>query len=438
MTTKIIHYRNSFVDIIDDSMRILMDPWVNNANHGAWSGTKNGAKYIFKTLSENPIKYIYISHLHTDHYDKEFISKLAKNNKHKIYIIVKKFKDQRFKKKILSEKIKNTKVLEFNSYEKIALSDKSSFWILPQLSASNTPNYLVNYDLDTSCIFKNKDVSIFNQVDNPYSIQDINKLKTAFKKNNLPKNFDVSFISYCAASAYPQNFININRDKIRKNLIKNRLIKFFEISKKINSKYVVPAGGSYKLDKDFSYLNKFKAIPDFKFISNFKKNNNYKTNLVDTKKKFFYFNSKFEFKDTDFKNCFEAKIQKNKISYPKCKKFNKEMILKDLYNVEKNLAEWKKNIYNKCSTAVHLYISKDSIKIKKKPSKKDFPIKHVINFGNIKNKKNTLKILINYKLLYAFINSKISYNEIETHLLYSRKPDRYEPDIHFWMNLYKF
>ena len=98
MTTKIIHYRNSFVDIIDDSTRILMDPWVNNANHGSWSGTKNGAKYIFETLKENPIKYIYISHLHTDHYDKEFISKLAKKNKHKIYIIVKKFRDQRFKK----------------------------------------------------------------------------------------------------------------------------------------------------------------------------------------------------------------------------------------------------------------------------------------------------------------------------------------------------
>ena len=98
----------------------------------------------------------------------------------------------------------------------------------------------------------------------------------------------------------------------------------------------------------------------------------------------------------------------------------------------------EKNIYNKCSTTVHLYISKDSIKIKKKPSQKDFPIKHVINLGNNKNKKNILKFFLNYKLLYAFINSKISYNEIETHLLYSRKPNRYEPDIHFWMNLYKF
>ena len=41
-------------------------------------------------------------------------------------------------KKFLSEKIKNIKVLEFNSYEKIPLSSKSSFWILPQLSASNS------------------------------------------------------------------------------------------------------------------------------------------------------------------------------------------------------------------------------------------------------------------------------------------------------------
>ena len=97
------------------------------------------------------------------------------------YILLLKNLEIKDLKKILSEKIKNIKVLEFNSYEKIPLSSKSSFWILPQLSASNSPNYLINYDLDTSCIFKNKDVSIFNQVDNPYSIQDINKLKMAFK-----------------------------------------------------------------------------------------------------------------------------------------------------------------------------------------------------------------------------------------------------------------
>ena len=46
MTTKIIHYRNFFVDIIDDSTRILMDPWVNNANHGSWSGTKMSQIYF--------------------------------------------------------------------------------------------------------------------------------------------------------------------------------------------------------------------------------------------------------------------------------------------------------------------------------------------------------------------------------------------------------
>ena len=52
MSTIIKNYRNSFVDVQNEELRILMDPWINTANDGAWAGC-NGLKYIIKSLKKN-------------------------------------------------------------------------------------------------------------------------------------------------------------------------------------------------------------------------------------------------------------------------------------------------------------------------------------------------------------------------------------------------
>ena len=59
MSTTIKNHRNSFVDIQNEELRILMDPWINTANEGSWAGS-NGLKYIIKTLKKN-LLIIFIS-----------------------------------------------------------------------------------------------------------------------------------------------------------------------------------------------------------------------------------------------------------------------------------------------------------------------------------------------------------------------------------------
>ena len=73
-----------------------MDPWVNTANEGSWAGTKNGSKFLFESLKEKQVDFIYISHLHTDHFDKKFLNYL-KNHQKKFMLIDKKFKDNNLK-----------------------------------------------------------------------------------------------------------------------------------------------------------------------------------------------------------------------------------------------------------------------------------------------------------------------------------------------------
>jgi L-ascorbate metabolism protein UlaG (beta-lactamase superfamily) len=81
MATVVKNYRNSFIEVINEEIRILMDPWVTTANEGSWAASKNGDNYIFDSLKTKEVDYIYISHLHTDHFDLKFLKKLKKKQK---------------------------------------------------------------------------------------------------------------------------------------------------------------------------------------------------------------------------------------------------------------------------------------------------------------------------------------------------------------------
>ena len=69
MTTTVKHYRNSFLDIENKDLKFFYrSVWLNTANEGSWAGSKSGEKLIFKSLKKKEIDFIYISHLHTDHF----------------------------------------------------------------------------------------------------------------------------------------------------------------------------------------------------------------------------------------------------------------------------------------------------------------------------------------------------------------------------------
>jgi len=208
------HYRNSFIDIIDNDIRILMDPWVNTANEGAWAPSKNGKKFILKSQAQKNIDYIYISHLHTDHFDKKFLIDLYNNQKNEIKIIIKKFDRNPLCNQLLKI-FKKSQIIEIDEFKKFKLSKNSYITILPQLSASNTPSDLIKYDLDTSCIYESNNVKIFNQVDNPYSEKDIKYILRKLKTINIKNDFDICFLPYCA---YKEKVLDINEVQIQGTL----------------------------------------------------------------------------------------------------------------------------------------------------------------------------------------------------------------------------
>ena len=92
---QITHYCNSFISAAVNKTLIVCDPWVGSTDITAWLSypiCKNGVN-ILNDLTPN---FIYISHLHSDHFDTNLLSKF-KNKK--VRIIIKRYSDQRLKKK---------------------------------------------------------------------------------------------------------------------------------------------------------------------------------------------------------------------------------------------------------------------------------------------------------------------------------------------------
>ena len=440
MTTTVKHYRNSFIDIENKKIRILIDPWVNTANEGSWAGTKNGNKFVFESLKEKQVDFIYISHLHTDHFDKKFLKDLKNHQKKKFKLIIKKFKDNRLKNHLISCGFNKEQIIDIKEFEVLNLSEKTKFIILPQESSSNTPSHYIKYDLDTSCVYIDENVRLYNQVDNAYSVTDLKKIMKKLKKI-IDIKFDLAFIPYCAASEFPQSFINLNRKKEKIEVISSRIKKFIDIGESIDCNTVIPAGGSYHLDNIFSKLNNYLAVPEFRVINNlFNKYKSRKFKIVDTNKNFFLANNyKIVPKKNFFTKYFKSQLSSDKrnIGYNKIRnKFSAEKISNILKKLERKLPDFKKNLYNKTNTEIEINVWNKQPLLIKNLKRKEPKIKHKVFFD--KRKKIQLKVHLYYKLLLGIIYNQVSWNEVQNHCLFERRPNKYDPDTVMWLNLYKF
>src|SRR3990167_6539463 len=67
---KLTHYHNACVKVETSTKSILCDPWFSSAYYGTW---KPARKFDNPIQTIGPVEYIWISHIHPDHYDPEFL-----------------------------------------------------------------------------------------------------------------------------------------------------------------------------------------------------------------------------------------------------------------------------------------------------------------------------------------------------------------------------
>ncbi len=439
---EIIHYCNSFISIKVNKTTIACDPWVGTTNDNAWLSYpiyKDGLK-IIQNLKPN---FIYISHLHCDHFDPDLLKKCNKN----ITIIIKKFDDQRLKKKI--EKLGFTKVLEYFPWKKIKLNSDINISIIPQIT-NNSENESndIDYDLDTAIIIQSNVTKkiFFNNVDNPLSVKDYRYINNFIKKKFKSK-INISCMPVGSASEYPQCFLNINRRKEKIRVIKQCLSQVKKKLKIIKPEVFFPAGGSYIIPGKYSPLNNYIARPDFKVIEKTLKIKNCKIVNIQARQKIVANSSDINFEKLKLIIKRDSKINliktysKLKYKYQKIRdNYSMNDLDKTFNTAVENYKERLNKMNIKSSWTINFYLYKNLLLNKKK--KVDHNKSKLIKNYTVEYYSSTKK---NYSKLYCYLDIDLFYKMLNrvhpwnpvlsgSMVLFERKPNKFDPDVPFSLN----
>ena len=249
------HLANSFLKVSGNNHTLVCDPWQGTANMGSW--------HSFPIFNKNDLynfvrdaDTVYISHLHSDHFDAKFLTESELINKR---FLIKDFNNNHLVSRLRKLGIEN--IIEAKPFTKVVLENDFEIMIFPQLN-SNTSAIKddVNYDLDTSIAIKTKDTVFFNQVDNPLTAKNMELIKGEI--NRSFGNIDLACFCCGAASDYPQCYINIEREEEKEIIVSSYLDKIQSYNQILKPKFFFPAGGGYVHPGRMAALNSYIAHPD--------------------------------------------------------------------------------------------------------------------------------------------------------------------------------
>ncbi len=237
----------------------MCDPWMGKANTGGW---QSFPEYLPDQLAQylDDVQYVYISHLHDDHFHPETLKVLG--------LLDREFVIKRFKSPVMRERLKKIGVAHIHELESFSVKRLGPFEIaiIPQIT-SNSSNLHddVNFEMDTSIVLKADKRVFFNQVDNPLSSSDFSKVRD-WITTNFGK-VDIACFMCGAASEYPHLFIGIDQADEKRRIVESSLNKLIGCLELFDPTFYFSAGGTYLIPGLLSNLGKNIAQPSFLEIS---------------------------------------------------------------------------------------------------------------------------------------------------------------------------
>ena len=245
---KVRYLYSACVEIETPKLRILCDPWFSEgAFDGSWY------HYPWKKNPLNIIKkpdLIYISHIHSDHYDPDFLKKINKKFG-KIKIIIADFKNNYLLKRIKFDK------LEAEPIRSLKLKNVN-INIIPNETDDGS-------DIDSAIVVSYKQRTILSLVDCVYNRVFANKLKKIV--SSYTNELDLLLVPHSGANNFPHTYF----DNLKQKNVLQRLSQIKKLSnfsrytnwcKLFKSKYHLPFAGKYLIGgKNFLY-NKFYGVAD--------------------------------------------------------------------------------------------------------------------------------------------------------------------------------
>ena len=271
---KLTFFQSSAVMIETKGVKILCDPWlVDGELYGSWN---HYPPIDFQPQNFNDVDFIYLSHIHQDHFSKKSLSKLNKD----IPVII-----HNFENKILRENIKEMgfKVNELNHNDRTHLKNQVFINIL---AADNCdPSICYKYfgcapleskygstSIDTMSVIDDQDNVLVNTNDCPFELS----FTAATTLNEKYSKIDMLLVGYTSASAYPQCFTLSEAEKIREKerMQQDFLKKAENYVNLFEPNYFMPFAGRYTLAGKLAPLNDYRGVTElddaFSYFTNSK------------------------------------------------------------------------------------------------------------------------------------------------------------------------
>lgn len=242
--------------------RILCDPWlIDGAYYGSWC---NFPPIELEDYDLSNLDFIYISHIHPDHFDPRTMERIDKNTP----VLIHRYHQNFLKRNI--ERI-GFKVIELENAVTFEVSEKTKIIIY---AADNCDPKICgrmfgcidkdingSMQLDSLCVITDEDFILVNTNDCPYEIaeQALNQVKQRHPK------IDFALVGYTSASLYPHCMINYDNEQMQLGIQKARvrgLTNAVKTLEKLQPMAYLPFAGTYILGGENYKKNKYLPIPE--------------------------------------------------------------------------------------------------------------------------------------------------------------------------------
>jgi UDP-MurNAc hydroxylase len=259
---KITKYGSATVLIETGGVSILCDPWLTDgAYFGSWC---NFPPINLDECDFSNVDFVYISHIHPDHFDPKTMALVNK----KALVLIHRY-HQKFLKASIERLGFNVIELEngkpFDMLGKLNISifaaDDCDPSICGNLFGCITTEIKGSMQLDSLCVIDDGQHIVVNTNDCPYGIAK-NTLKRI--KKNFP-TIDFALVGYTSASLYPHSMIDYSNDEkiagVEHAKLKG-LMSGLNSLKELKPKYYMPFAGTYIIGGANYNKNKFLPIPE--------------------------------------------------------------------------------------------------------------------------------------------------------------------------------
>lgn len=257
------YIKSACVVIGHAGVRILCDPWLTDGiYYGSW--------YHYPPLTVTPedfsdVDYIYVSHVHPDHFDTETLKRLPKS----IPILIHDF-EEKFLMRIL-EKLGFTSIREIAHGEQVTLKGDIKMEILaadgcnPILCGKFFGCSLAvpgsrTKQIDTLAVFEAGGKIVVNTNDCPYELAR-NVCKGILERHG---HVDLLLVGYGGAGPFPQCFDMTDEDKrtAAKAKCAQFLTQAMRYIRRLRPAFFLPFAGQYTLGGSLAPLNPFRGVPE--------------------------------------------------------------------------------------------------------------------------------------------------------------------------------